>query len=344
MNFASDNTTGAAPEIMAALTAANQGQTMPYGNDDATRRLDGVFSELFETDVRVYPVGTGTAANALSLSVVTPAFGAVYCHETAHVAVDECGAPEMYTGGAKMMPLAGDHGIMTPDSLAVALDAVPADEVHHVMPAALSITQQTECGTHYSVADVAALCNVAHDKGLAVHLDGARFANAVAALGCAPADVTWRAGVDIMSFGATKNGAWAGEAVVVFKPELNCEIARRRMRAGHLFSKMRFASVQLEAYLADGLWLDNARHANDLAARLAEGLKPLPGVSLVHPVDGNQVFAALPEAMASGLQADGYLFYGWDAGGISTVRLVTAFNTSADDVDGFITTAGRYVA
>lgn len=344
MNFASDNTTGAAPEIMAALTAASQGQTMPYGNDDATRRLDGLFSELFEADVTVYPVGTGTAANALALSVIAPPFGAIYCHQTAHVAVDECGAPEMYTGGAKMMPLAGDHGRIAAATFAAALDAVPADEVHHVMPAALSITQQTECGTHYSVADVTALCDIAHGKGLPVHLDGARFANAVAALGCTPAEVTWRAGVDIMSFGATKNGAWAGEAVVVFKPELNREIAHRRMRAGHLFSKMRFASVQLEAYLADGLWLDNARHANGLAARLAEGLAPLPGVRLVHPVDGNQVFAALPEPVVSGLQAEGYMFYGWDADGISTVRLVTAFNTREEDVDGFITTAGRFSA
>jgi threonine aldolase len=342
VNFASDNTTGAAPEIMAALEAASQGQTMPYGADEATGRLNELFGDVFENEVSVYPVGTGTAANALALSAIAPPFGAIYCHETAHVAVDECGAPEMYTGGAKMMPLAGEHGKIAAASLEAALDAVPPGEVHHVMPAALSITQQTECGTHYTVREITALAEVAHGKNLAVHLDGARFANAVAALGCAPADVTWRAGVDIMSFGATKNGAWAGEAVVVFTPALDREIAHRRMRAGHLFSKMRFAAVQLEAYLANDLWLNNARHANQMAARLAEGLASVPGVHLVHPVDGNQIFAELPEPVLSGLLAEGYLFYRWDAEGVATVRLVTAFNTRAEDIEGFIATAGRY--
>jgi threonine aldolase len=247
----------------------------------------------------------------------------------------------MFTGGAKLLPLAGENGKIPSPSLEAALDAVPAGEIHHVMPAALSLTQQTECGTHYSVREVTALCEVAHGNGLAVHLDGARFANAVAALGCAPADVTWRAGIDIMSFGATKNGAWAGEAIVVFKPELNREIAHRRMRAGHLFSKMRFASIQLEAYLADGLWLDNARHANEAAARLADGLASVPGVRLLYPVDGNQVFAELPEPVLSGLLAAGYMFYRWDAGGVATVRLVTAFNTRKEDVEGLVAAARR---
>jgi threonine aldolase len=193
------------------------------------------------------------------------------------------------------------------------------------------------------VPEITALAEVAHGKDLAVHLDGARFANAVAALGCAPADLTWRAGVDIMSFGATKNGAWAGEAVVVFKAALGRELAHRRMRAGHLFSKMRFAAVQLEAYLTNDLWLNNARHANQMAARLAEGLGAVPGVDLVHPVDGNQVFAAFPEPVLSGLLAEGYLFYQVDTGGVAAVRLVTAFNTRADDIEGFIATAGRYI-
>ena len=344
MNFASDNTTGAAPEIMAALAAANEGQAMPYGADDISERLGARFGALFETDVAVFPVATGTAANALALAVMTPPFGAVYCHAMAHVAVDECGAPEFYSGGAKLVLLDGEAGKIASATLEAALDGVPAGDVHHVQPAALSLTQQTECGTHYTVREVTALSEVAHGGGLAVHMDGARFANAVVALDCAPADVTWRAGVDILSFGATKNGAWAAEAIVVFKPELACEMAYRRKRAGHLLSKMRFVSVQLEAYLADGLWLANARHANAMAARLAVGLAALPGVRLLYRAAGNQVFAELPEPMLSGLLADGFSFYRWDGDGGATVRLVTAFNTRADDVEAFIEAAGRHGA
>ncbi len=344
MNFASDNTTGAAPEIMAALAAANEGQAMPYGADDISERLNARFSALFETDVAVYPVATGTAANALALSVMTPPYGAVYCHAMAHVAVDECGAPEFYSGGAKLVPLDGEAGKIASATLEAALEEVPAGDVHHVQPAALSLTQQTECGTHYTEREVTALSEVAHGSALTVHMDGARFPNAVVALDCAPADVTWRAGVDVLSFGATKNGAWAAEAIVVFKPELAREMAYRRKRAGHLLSKMRFASVQLEAYLADGLWLDNARHANALAARLADGLAALSGVRLLYPVAGNQLFAELPEPMLSGLLADGFSFYRWDGDGSATVRLVTAFNTRPNDVEAFIEAAGRHGA
>ena len=315
---------------------------MPYGEDDVSEGLDARFGALFETDVAVFPVATGTAANALALSVMTPPFGAVYCHAMSHVAVDECGAPEFYSGGAKLVTLDGAAGMIASATLEAALDEVPAGDVHRVLPAALSLTQQTECGTHYTVPEVTALSEIAHGNGLAVHMDGARFANAVVALDCAPADVTWRAGVDVLSFGATKNGAWAAEAVVVFKPELAREMAYRRKRAGHLFSKMRFASVQLEAYLADDLWLTNARHANALAARLADGLAALAGVRLLYPAAGNQIFAELPEAMLSGLLADGFSFYRWGGDGVATVRLVTAFDTRPDDVEAFIEAAGRH--
>ena len=287
---------------------------------------------------------TGTAANALALAVMTPPFGAVYCHAEAHILVDECGAPEFYAGGARLVPVDGADGKIAAADLAAVLDAAGACDVHRVQPAALSLAQLTECGTAYRVDEIAALAGVARGHGLRVHMDGARFTNALVGLGCTPAEMTWRAGVDILSFGATKNGAWAAEAIIVFKPELAREMAYRRKRAGHLLSKMRFVSVQLEAYLADGLWLANARHANAMAARLAVGLAALPGVRLLYRAAGNQVFAELPEPMLSGLLADGFLFYRWDGAGVATVRLVTAFNTRADDVEAFIEAAGRHRA
>ena len=341
MNFCSDNTVGAAPEIMAALAEANAGQAMPYGEDPLTECLAARFGETFETDVTVFPVITGTAANALALSVMVPPFGAVYCHREAHIAVDECGAPEFYSGGAKLVLLDGRDGKVEADALAAALTGAGAGNVHHVQPAALSLTQQTECGTVYSIDEVAALCEAARRHGLGVHMDGARFANAVAHLGCAPADVTWRAGVDALSFGATKNGALAAEAVVVFKPELARELGYRRKRAGHLLSKMRFVSAQLEAYLAAGLWLKNATHANRLAATLARGLAAVPGAEVIHPVHGNEVFVRLPEPVIDGLLADGFAFYrrGENA---TTLRLVTAFNTRAEDVQAIVDAARRH--
>ena len=344
MNFASDNTTGAAPEIMAALAAANEGQAMPYGEDALSERMNARFSEVFETEADVFPVATGTAANALALSVMTPPFGAVYCHSMAHVAVDECGAPAYFTGGAKLVPLDGGDGKIASATFEAALDGAGVGVVHNVQPAAISLTQLTEYGTAYTVREVTALCEVAHGAGLAVHMDGARFANALVSLGCAPADVTWRAGVDVLSFGATKNGAWAAEAIVIFKPELAREMGYRRKRAGHLFSKMRFVTAQLEAYLADGLWLENARHANRMTARLAAGLNGLPGVRLLYPADGNQLFVDMPESVVSGLLADGFSFIRMDADGIDAVRLVTAFNTRPEDVDALAAAAGRHAA
>ena len=342
MNFCSDNTTGAAPEIMAALAEANAGQAAAYGDDAITGRLAAQFGALFEAEVAVFPVATGTAANALALAVMTPPFGAVYCHREAHIAVDECGAPEFYTGGAKLVLLDGDDGKIAAAALAEALDGAGAGVVHHVQPAALSLSQQTECGTVYAPDEMAALCDVAHRHGLGVHLDGARFANAVAALGCTPAEASWRAGVDVLSFGATKNGALAAEAVVVFKPELAREIAYRRKRAGHLLSKMRFVSAQLEAYITDGLWLENARRANRLAGRLAEGLAAVPGARLAYPPQGNEIFVALPEPVIAGLLADGFDFHRWGAETASVVRLVTAFNTREEDVEALIDAAGRH--
>jgi len=340
MNFCSDNVTGVAPEIMAAIVAANEGAAMPYGDDEYTQGLESLFSELFETDVTVFPVATGSAANAIALSVITPPFGAIYCHAESHINVDECGAPEFYTGGAKLVPLAGEHGKIKAANLATMLEKAGAGIVHHVQPAAVSLTQATEAGTVYSLDEISQLAEVAHGHHLSLHIDGARFANAIASLGCTPAEMTWRAGVDVLSLGATKNGAMAAEAVVFFNRDLAKTFRYRRKRSGHLFSKMRFLSAQLEAYIKDDLWLKNATHANKMAAKLANGLTALPEVKLLHPVDANEIFIQLPETVISGLMAEGFQFYRWNQGeDLTTVRLVTAFDTKEEEVTGLIKAA-----
>jgi threonine aldolase len=256
--------------------------------------------------------------------------------------VDECGAPEFYTGGAKLVTLSGSTGKINAVDLATVLAHAGAGVVHHVQPAAVSITQATEAGTVYTPDEIRALSEVAKSYGLYLHMDGARFANAVVSLGCSPSEVTWRAGVDVLCFGATKNGAMAAESVVFFNPTLAKTFGYRRKRAGHLFSKMRFLSAQLEAYITKDLWLRNAEHANRMAKKLAQGLVELPEVKLCYPVEVNELFIQLPEAVISGLLADGFQFYRWEGENSTTLRLVTAFNTSEADVDAFIAAARRY--
>ena len=336
MNFTSDNVTGAAPEILEALVAASSGPTPSYGEDPLTARVSEKLSALFDREVAAFPVATGSAANALALAALAPPYGAVYCHEMSHVNTDECGAPEMFTAGAKLVGLPGAGGKIEPATLRATLEKAGAGVVHHVQPSAVTLTQATESGTVYTPAEVAALSEVARSHGLPIHMDGARFANAVARLGCSPADLTWRAGVDVLSFGATKNGALAAEAVVFFKPELARSFAFRRKRAGHLFSKMRFLSAQFDAYLEGDLWLRLATHANAMADRLAAGLAALPGADLRDPVEANEIFISLPEPVTAGLLERGYAFYRWDG---PVVRLVTAWNTSAEDVDRMIADA-----
>jgi threonine aldolase len=342
MNFASDNVTSVSPEIMAALNAANHGAAMPYGQDEYTQRLENQFKELFETDLAIFPVATGSAANALALSVMTPPFGAIYCHAESHINLDECGAPEFYTGGAKLVTVPGSDGKLYAADLAEVLGHAGAGVVHHVQPAAVSITQATEAGTVYTPDEIHALAEVAKSYSLYLHVDGARFANAIVSLGCSPAELTWRAGVDILCFGATKNGAMAAEAVVFFNQTLARTFGYRRKRAGHLFSKMRFLSAQLEAYLKEDLWLRNAKNANQMARKLAQGLEGLPGVKLCYPVEVNEIFVQLPETVIRGLLAEGFKFYRWQGDNSTIVRLVTAFNTSETDVTTFIEAAQRY--
>jgi len=344
MNFSSDNVTGACPEIAAAVAAANQGAAAAYGKDaetlDVEKQIAGVFGD---TDADVFLVATGTASNALALSVLTPPYGAIYCHPEAHIQVDECGAPEFYSGGAKLVLLPDRGGKISAADLADALDGEEGD-VHHVKPAAVSITQTAETGAVYTIDEVSAISKVAHDNGLKVHMDGARFANAVAALGCSPADITNKAGVDVLSFGASKNGAFAAEAIVLFDKGHGEDFAYRRKRAGHLFSKMRFLAVQFEAYLEDDLWLTMARHSNACSKILAEGLPTIDGITLKYPVDANMIFAELPNNIIEGLRGDGFRFYDWPGEARSTIRLVCAFNTAEKDVEAFVAAAKKHAS
>lgn len=341
MNFCSDNVTGAAPEILEAIAKANGGAVASYGEDDLTHRVSAGLCDLFEREVDVFLVATGTAANALSLSVMAPPYGAIFCHPDSHIECDECGAPEFYTGGAKLVHLPSDDGKIHAETLRTALEA-PDHGVHHVRAAAVSLTQSSEAGTVYSLDEIRAITRLTHQHDLKVHMDGARFANAMAALGCTPAEATWKAGIDILCFGAGKNGALAAEAVVIFDQTLTEAFAYRRKRGGHLFSKMRFLAAQFDAYLADGLWLQLAGNANDAAARLAEGLAGIPGAAFRYTVQANEIFVELPEPTIRGLAADGFQFHRWPGEGARLLRLVTAFNTRPEDVDAFIASARRH--
>ncbi len=343
VNFASDNTAGAMPEVMAALADAAAAPAMPYGDDAFTRRLGELANEVFEREVAIFPVATGTAANALALATVAPPYGVVYCHEGSHIEEDECAAPEFYIGGGKLSLLEGEGAKFTAEALRAKVEVEsPAPPVHHAQPAAVSITQASEVGSFYTPAEIRAIAGVCRDNGLALHMDGARLANAIAALGVAPAEMTWKAGVDVLSLGATKNGAFSAEAVVFMDPAKAADFELRRKRGGHLFSKMRFLSAQLAAYLDRGRWIDNAANANAMAAALAEGLRGIDGVTLWSPAETNMLFLTLPAALAASLREAGCLFYTWGEreGGLSA-RLVTSFDTTAEDVGYFLDAARR---
>jgi threonine aldolase len=269
MNFSSDNAYGVWPEILGAVNEAAAGAAPSYGDDAITAKVRARLCELFEHELAVFPVISGTAANALSLATLVPAHGAIFCHGESHIAVDECGAPEFFTHGAKLVPLEGEDAKITPATIERALDHFVKGFVHHVQPAAISITQATELGTVYAPEEVAAISTLARRHGMKLHMDGARFANALAHLGCSPAETTWRAGVDVLSFGATKNGALGAEAVIFFDPAEARDFEYRRKKAGHLLSKMRFVSAQLDAYLTGTRWLSHAARANAVARKLA---------------------------------------------------------------------------
>jgi threonine aldolase len=341
-SFTSDNTAGGVPEIVAAVVAAAAGQAPPYGADSWTSSARRRFSEIFDRDVDVLPVATGSAANALSLATLTPPWGGVLCHRDSHINNDECGAPEFFTGGAKLIAVGGENAKIDLDELRAAVHRKVGD-VHSVQPSVLSLTQATETGAVYTPAEIRHLASIAKDAGLRVHMDGARLANAVAALDCSLAEVTWCAGVDVLSFGATKNGAITADAIVVFDSSMTTELRFRAKRAGQLAAKMRFAAAQLDAYLADQLWLRNARHANAMTARLAAGLKSISGTHLVGTPQVNILFCCLPGPVIDGLLDQGYRFYHgrWEPG---VARFVTSFATTADDVDELILAVRRLAA
>jgi threonine aldolase len=308
-DFRSDNVGGVAPELLEALHAANMGAAAPYGDDDFTRAMTAQFRRVFEHDaLTAMPIATGTGANAVALAGLANSYGAIYCHETAHINVYECGAPEFFTG-AKLVGLRGADYKLDAAHLDAELALAGRGNPTRVQPFALNITQPTDFGTLYTVDEIRALCAVAHRHGALVHLDGARFANAIAALGCTPADMTWRAGVDIVSFGATKNGAMNAEAILVFNDEVAARLPYLMKRGGQVVSKARFISAQLARYLADDRWLERARQSNAHAAALAARLRAIKGVELVGRVDVNMLFTRLPEAAVAALDAGPFRYY-----------------------------------
>jgi threonine aldolase len=324
MRFFSDNAASVSPAVLEAMAAANHVDTA-YDGDALSKSLDGVFSDLFETPCAALWVGSGTAANSIALATLVPPYAGVFCHAEAHINADECGAPEFYTSGAKLMPLPGEGAKLLPETIRAARAAIRAD-VHRVQPRALSITNATEYGLVYTPEEVAALSEVTHDLGLGFHMDGARFANAIAMLGCAPADVTWRAGIDVLSFGFVKNGGLSAEALVYFRADLAEEAKIRRKRAGHLNSKGRYQAAQILTLLEDDLWLANARAANAGAATIAEAA----GTRLVLPVEANEIFLRVTPAEATALRAQGFDFYDW---GVNQARLVISWDQPAAETD-----------
>ena len=341
IDYRSDNTGRAAPEILEALVRANNGTALGYGADEWTARLQERFRELFETPVRVFPVATGTAANALSLAAASPSWGLVYCSEAAHINTAEANAAGFFGGGLKLVPVAGPHGRVDPDAFARSLAAIQPGQLHRGQPAAVNITQASDVGTVYPVAEIRAVAEIAKRRGLKVHMDGARFANALARLECSPAEMSWRAGVDILSFGATKNGGALCDAIVVFNPELADGLAVQLRRAGQVWSKMRFASAQLMAYVENGLWLQLAAASNAVAARIAGGIEAVPGLRLVAPVEVNELFLELPGAAMDALEREGFQFYRRSP---TLARFVCRFDTSEAEADALIAALCRNCA
>ena len=348
MNFASDNVYGVHPKIMAALNDANGSTASSYGSDDLTRKSEEKLAGIFGCDLKAFLVTTGTAANGLALSAITPGYGAIICHGEAHIAVDECNSPEHFTGGAKIIGLHAPAGKITPCMVEKTLKGFIRGE-HDPKPKGVSLTNATELGTVYAPAEVQAMSELIRPRGMKLHIDGARFANAVAGLDVTPAKLTWKSGVDVLSFGATKNGAMMLEAVVFFDLDLAEDFTYRRMRAGQLVSKSRYLGAQMLAYLDNDLWLDNARRANALAQKLAKGLLQFNTIRLPNPVQANEVFAIIPRSLNDRLLASGVKFYDWmpdslgngTAGNEIFVRFVLSFATPEEEVDGFLKLVGK---
>ncbi|WP_160009299.1 low specificity L-threonine aldolase [Rhizobium sp. 18055] len=344
MFFASDNWAGAHRSIAERLLQESTGFAAAYGTSDLDRRVEARFAEIFERDVSVFFVATGTAANSLSLASVQRPGGITFCHSEAHVIEDECGAPDFFSQ-ARLAAVEGDAGKIDPAGLVKRIAGFPENAVHHGRATAVTITQATEIGTVYSLDEIDAISAIAKANKLPLHMDGARFANALVALGATPAEMTWKRGVDILSFGGTKNGCWCAEAIVFFNPEQAKEMPFIRKRAAQLFSKSRFIAAQFDAYLENDLWLGLARHANAMADRMRAGIGASNSARLAWPTTSNEVFAVIPKAAAKTAEDKGAKFYEWPVpaarpelvGADETlIRLVTSFATEAADVDGFL--------
>ena len=347
MYFGSDNQSGASAKVMDSLIQANQGMSDSYGGDIWTQKAIDRVKEVFEhPDCQVFFVTTGTAANCLALSSMVKPWQTIVCHQQAHIAMDESTAPEFFSGGARLITLDAGKGRLTADTLASYLQRQALHVPHNPVPGALSLTQANEAGQVYSPQEINELATLAHSKGLKVHMDGARFSNAVASLRCTPADLTWRAGVDILCLGASKNGCLAAEMVICFDQDLARDFEFRRKRSGHLLSKGRLLGAQVDAWFSDNHWLELANHANTLAHRLALGLKEVESVELVWPVEANELFVVLPSALASFLQSKGAVFYDWDSSTLPDgykikpsdqfVRMVTSFASCTEEVEAFL--------
>jgi threonine aldolase len=351
MNFLSDHLYGVDDAVMQAIIDANKPLTSPsYGADDWTARCGTLMNDIFDRKVEMYLVGTGTAANALALSTLAQPYNAILSYCDAHIMIDECGAPEFFTGGAKIYGINEPRGKITAQGVEACLATFVRGE-HNSKPAVVSVTQSSELGTVYQVDEVAAISQVAKSHGLKLHMDGARFANALAALGCSPAEATWEAGVDVLSFGTTKNGTMGVDAIVFFDTELARDFEHRRMRAGQLTSKSRFLGAQMEAYLTNDLWLRNARTANAHAARLHDGLKDLPGIRIPLGAEANQLFPIISSKLDKHLKDAGALYARWPGVGPGIdspgkdelqIRLVSSFKTRPEDVDALIAAARAF--
>ncbi|MBO0906349.1 threonine aldolase family protein [Jiella sonneratiae] len=344
MIFASDNWSGAHPAVNAALARYSEGMASAYGTSELDKAVEKRFDEIFEREVAVFFVGTGTAANSLALASVNRPGGVVLCHREAHVVEDECGAPEFFTHGARMAPVDGPDGLIDPANLKREIARFKPDFVHAGQPMAVSISQPGEAGTLYAAETIETIAAIAHERGLTLHMDGARFANGLVATGLSPAEMTWKRGVDILSFGATKNGCWCAEAIVVFDPAKATQFPYIRKRGAQLFSKTRFVAAQFMAYFDDGLWLRMAGHANRMADRLRQALAASNAAREAWPTQSNEVFAVLPKDLAARMREAGAVFHDWNAphsmpelaGEDETlVRLVTSWSTSEEDVVRF---------
>ena len=333
--FASDNVTPACPEVMEAINQANIGNIESYGHDKWSKVLDNKFSELFEKDVKVFTAVTGTAANSLALSSITPSYGNIYCHKISHINVDECGAPEFFTGGAKLITIDGDDGKFNSDELKKNIRG--SGVVHNTQPASVSITQSCETGVTYKLDEILKINQVAKENGMKIHMDGTRFSNAIASLKKSPAEATWKLGIDVLTFGGTKNGCMDAEAIIFFNPSDVNNFQYLQKRSGQLLSKTRFLSSQLDAYITDELWLRNATHANDMARKLSEKLSKINSFELTYPTESNEIFIKMPKNIQDHLNNEGYsaipddMFDG-------SVRFVTAWNTNLNDIENLINT------